>query len=344
MRSHSLSQFFLLLIFIIFGVQSGAAQTKLTDCTQIQQTNDFLALADRRAELIDDTQDLTGEIAELEKQLPDAITVADLEKLKKDIDDLEKKNPRSELENQTLLNLQHQLKTSKTDADISAELAKKRQTLADDKNLLYCVQSAVSQLTSPDKKFRLYISSGFALLVGSLIIGFFLLAALDETVRRAIFSGDTGIQFVTLFSLVIAIILFGITGILESRELSALLGGLSGYILGRTGRQAGAAPPAASGAGTAGSAQSLNSITVAPNAVTLSATSSTVQLAATPRDASGAQLADPNNIFIPVWRSSDPKVATVNDKGLVSMVGPGNCSITASFANVTSNPCQIAVR
>jgi hypothetical protein len=33
---------------------------------------------------------------------------------------------------------------------------------------------------------------------------------------------------------VIAIILFGITGILEGKELSALLGGLSGYILGRT--------------------------------------------------------------------------------------------------------------
>ena len=43
-----------------------------------------------------------------------------------------------------------------------------------------------------------------------------------------------GIQFITLFALVIAIILFGITGILEGKELSALLGGLSGYILGRS--------------------------------------------------------------------------------------------------------------
>jgi hypothetical protein len=40
-------------------------------------------------------------------------------------------------------------------------------------------------------------------------------------------------QFITIFSLVIAIILFGITGILESKELSALLVGLSGFILGR---------------------------------------------------------------------------------------------------------------
>ncbi len=40
--------------------------------------------------------------------------------------------------------------------------------------------------------------------------------------------GQSGIQFLTLFSLVIAIILFGIKG----KELAALLGGLSGYIFG----------------------------------------------------------------------------------------------------------------
>jgi hypothetical protein len=36
-----------------------------------------------------------------------------------------------------------------------------------------------------------------------------------------------------MFAIVIAVILFGIINILESKELSALLGGLSGYILGR---------------------------------------------------------------------------------------------------------------
>jgi hypothetical protein len=54
-----------------------------------------------------------------------------------------------------------------------------------------------------------------------------------ELALLAIFSGQAGMQFVTLFSLVIAIILFGITSILEAKELAALLGGLSGYILGR---------------------------------------------------------------------------------------------------------------
>jgi presenilin-like A22 family membrane protease len=63
---------------------------------------------------------------------------------------------------------------------------------------------------------------------------FFAVAFRDEQARREIFSGQAGIQFVTLFPLVIAIILFGIIDILEGKELAALLGGLSGYILGRS--------------------------------------------------------------------------------------------------------------
>jgi hypothetical protein len=60
------------------------------------------------------------------------------------------------------------------------------------------------------------------------------MARKDDKVRQAMFSGQSGIQYVTLFSLVIAIIVFGLTAILEGKELSALLGGLAGYILRRT--------------------------------------------------------------------------------------------------------------
>ncbi len=38
-----------------------------------------------------------------------------------------------------------------------------------------------------------------------------------------VFSNQQGLQFITLFSLVIAIILFGVLKILEAKELSALL-------------------------------------------------------------------------------------------------------------------------
>jgi hypothetical protein len=43
--------------------------------------------------------------------------------------------------------------------------------------------------------------------LGLVILGFFVLSFRDEAIRRAIFSGQTGIQFLTLFSIVIAIIL-----------------------------------------------------------------------------------------------------------------------------------------
>ncbi len=72
-----------------------------------------------------------------------------------------------------------------------------------------------------EQDFKTLIAVVFACLVGIVILGFFYIARLDETVRQAIFSGESGIQFITLFSLVIAIILFGITGILEDKELAA---------------------------------------------------------------------------------------------------------------------------
>jgi hypothetical protein len=96
---------------------------------------------------------------------------------------------------------------------------------------------------SAKQEFNTSISRLFAGLVGIVIVGFFLIAYLDCKVRQAVFSGQSGIQFITLFSLVIAIILFGITGVLEGKELSALLGGLSGYILGRVTQPRETSPP-----------------------------------------------------------------------------------------------------
>lgn len=84
------------------------------------------------------------------------------------------------------------------------------------------------------QKFKTNITWIFAALVLVVIAGFFMIAFKDERIRKEIFSGQAGIQFLTLFSLVIAMILFGITEILEGRELAALFGGISGYILGRT--------------------------------------------------------------------------------------------------------------
>jgi len=86
-----------------------------------------------------------------------------------------------------------------------------------------------------DKRYTLYSTLVFGVAVVIVIGSFFFVAYKSEAVRNSIFANDSGLQFVTLFSLVIAIILFGVLKILEGRELAALLGGLSGYILGRGG-------------------------------------------------------------------------------------------------------------
>lgn len=99
------------------------------------------------------------------------------------------------------------------------------------------VENRINELLSIEiaqQNFKKAISMTFAALVALVIVGFFCIAAYDPKVRQTIFSGQAGIQFLTLFSLVIAIILFGITDILGGKELSALLGGISGYILGRS--------------------------------------------------------------------------------------------------------------
>jgi hypothetical protein len=347
MKLLRLSALFAFALFLVPGIQSPvAAQTKLNTCPEITATTDFLALADRRAELMAESQRLRDDIGNLEKQLPTAMKDADFQKKKQQLDELEKEpvQTRTGVEEQTRQDLENELKLAKTDTSIEAEKKKKEDALAGNKELLLCVQGAISQLTSPDQTFRFQISLGFAVLIGAVIIGFFGLALIDETMRRAIFSGETGIQFITLFSLVIAIILFGITGILEGKELSALLGGLSGYILGRTGSRAANGSAAASPAGLAAFQKfisDLKSINVVPPNVNLSAGSKAAQLVAEPKDSSGAVIKVTGNLFSPEWVSSDPKIAKVDQAGLVSMVGIGTCTVTASFANITSNPCQV---
>jgi hypothetical protein len=106
------------------------------------------------------------------------------------------------------------------------------------RNTLDRVDDRIHQLLTNDEeddRYKLLLSIFFACLIGGVIFLFFRIAGQDHKVRQQIFSGDAGLQFITLFALVIAIILFGIINILEGRELSALLGGISGYILGRSG-------------------------------------------------------------------------------------------------------------
>jgi hypothetical protein len=85
-----------------------------------------------------------------------------------------------------------------------------------------------------DQEFRKTISIGFACLLGGLLLVFVVVVFRSPKNVAEYFFSDTGLQFITIFVLIISIILFGILKILEGRELAAILAGISGYILGKS--------------------------------------------------------------------------------------------------------------
>ncbi|NRB25723.1 hypothetical protein [Shewanella sp.] len=101
---------------------------------------------------------------------------------------------------------------------------------------LYQIESEITNVLDLEKRrmmFRVSVTFAFCVLVAIVIIGFFYISYKNNEIAVKVFSGENGIKFITLFLVIIAIILFGIMGILESKELSALLGGIAGFILGK---------------------------------------------------------------------------------------------------------------
>ncbi len=117
--------------------------------------------------------------------------------------------------------------------ELRDQLSKKKQELVDAEKDLNSVQRDILKITTPEQSFKARISVYSSWLIGFVILGFFVTALCDAKVRQSVFAGQAGIQFLALFSIIIAIILFGITGILGGNELAALLGSISGYILGK---------------------------------------------------------------------------------------------------------------
>lgn len=102
---------------------------------------------------------------------------------------------------------------------------------------IYECRNQIDSTLAPEYKeqeFRVTISICFAALIGILLIVFFFIVyrRSDSNLSKDLLSGN-GLQFVTLFVLIIAIILFGILDILQGSELAAILSGISGYILGK---------------------------------------------------------------------------------------------------------------
>ncbi|UOQ68258.1 hypothetical protein [Hymenobacter volaticus] len=84
------------------------------------------------------------------------------------------------------------------------------------------------------QEFRTTISLYFTALIALVLLMFFFVINYnaEKELSKHLLS-DNGLQFVTLFVLIIAVVLFGILNILQSSELAAILAGISGYILGR---------------------------------------------------------------------------------------------------------------
>jgi hypothetical protein len=227
----------------------------------------FYDLAERKATLVVKIGTLQRDIKDLEEQrIPEAErNERELADNKSRLDDLEKRE--TELKNQLkeilpqagrtldvnsvarrqslsedLSAVQTELKFRRrvtenlggeTSQNLKQQLAKKKDDLDEAQRGLNEVQREILKITTPEQSFKAEISIYSSILIGFVILGFFVTALFDSKVRQSVFSGQAGIQFLALFSIVIAIILFGITGILGGNELAALLGSISGYILGK---------------------------------------------------------------------------------------------------------------
>jgi len=209
---------------------------------------DFRPLFAERAALIDELRDLDQAVDDLQTKLRALRSVdtleQDLKKAKSVLDTLKRQasTPPTESQQKDIdtqgryvdqINDNLQIaRNSKPILDANkSEQAKKRQRL-------FAIEQRIAALfdaTRDQNQFRLSATISFSVLVFIVVGGFYLIAWYKEGVAKTIFAGELGMQFVTLFLVVIAIILFGIMGTLEGKELSALLGGLSGYILGRAG-------------------------------------------------------------------------------------------------------------
>ena len=211
--------------------------------TDLSSVTDVRQLFGEREMLIKQLRDLEQDIAENSEKihnLPPANTLQqDLQKFSRDLENAQKATPpdqqRIDALKRAVENTNDSLQTVNNSAPIlraeKADQDQKRQRLID-------VEQRIASLfdaTRDTNRFRSGATWAFTGLVLVVVGGFFFIAYRKDGIAAKIFGGEMGMQFVTLFLIVIAIILFGIMGTLEGRELAALLGGLSGYILGKTG-------------------------------------------------------------------------------------------------------------
>ena len=238
----SLGYLFIVILVVVFCFGRAAAQTAQPTPTPLplEATNDFHPLFNERERLIEEIKRVEQTIEELAEEVSDIPPRAHLEReLTRLKGELEKEQKAPTPDQAKLSAIQgyiddtnQKLETLKNATD----LQKKK----DDAYFLRRRQTQVEQKIAAlfdDKRdvsmFRAISTAIMGVLIAIVVGGFYVIAWYKDGIATKIFGGEMGMQFVTLFLIVIAIILFGIMGTLEGRELAALLGGLSGYILGK---------------------------------------------------------------------------------------------------------------
>jgi hypothetical protein len=134
-------------------------------------------------------------------------------------------------------------------AKLDSAAARLAQNVSDLEEDIRQAEAAIDVALAPEyqsQAFRKDISKFFAGVIAVMILAFFATIYMrGGTSVGSLLLSDGGLQFVTIFVLIIAIILFGILNILAGRELAAILSGIAGYILGRGAQSATAAAPPA---------------------------------------------------------------------------------------------------
>jgi uncharacterized protein YjdB len=301
------------------------AQKQITE-----QDNRIKVLKDK----ISDLESFETELAEVDKQIKELKDKTDkTEEEKEELKRLVDYRPVTEGRIKGL-------NEGRTTAELKEELKQQELSYPTTRAKLQCIDQTLRKWLSPEGNFKFWMSFIFAILIALVIGGFFWTALIDDKVRQAVFAGQVGLQFIALFSIVIAIILFGITGILEAKELAALLGSLAGYILGRTMSNRSSETGGDRGPGGNSFPSRVAAIEVNPVDLNLDLNKPSEKLTVTLFDASGKALTPPAGTSKPSWKSSDTSVATVDGNGVVTRVATGTATITADFNGRTAS-CSV---
>jgi hypothetical protein len=217
--------------------------------TDLSNVKDFRPLFEERERLIAEISKLDRDIDNLQAEV---LTLRPISVLKKNIEKadavlatLNKQVTATPADEKLIsdIKLEEDLKAQLNDDIVTTNTSKKTSATwlkdkEDKRRRLFSVEQKIASLFDASRdvnQFRSNATYTFGILVFIVVGGFYVIAWYKHGVAETIFAGELGMQFITLFLIVIAIILFGIMGTLEGKELAALLGGLSGYILGRAG-------------------------------------------------------------------------------------------------------------